>query len=61
MQMNRINQLTVPTNTVLPGDCISIMRSLPANSIDFILTDPPYLVRYQDREGRCIQNDSNSD
>jgi site-specific DNA-methyltransferase (adenine-specific) len=37
------------------------MRSLPANSIDFILTDPPYLVRYQDREGRSIQNDSNSD
>jgi site-specific DNA-methyltransferase (adenine-specific) len=37
------------------------MQSLPANSIDFILTDPPYLVRYQDQEGRSIQNDSNSD
>jgi site-specific DNA-methyltransferase (adenine-specific) len=37
------------------------MRSLPTNSVDFILTDPPYLVRYQDREGRSIQNDSNSD
>jgi DNA modification methylase len=61
MQTNRIDQLSVPTNTVLHGDCISIMHSLPANSIDFILTDPPYLVRYQDREGRCIQNDSNSD
>jgi DNA modification methylase len=61
MQTNRIDQLSVPTNTVLHGDCISIMRGLPANSIDFILTDPPYLVRYQDREGRSIQNDSNSD
>jgi site-specific DNA-methyltransferase (adenine-specific) len=61
MQTNRIDPLSVPTNTVLHGDCISIMRSLPANSIDFILTDPPYLVRYQDREGRSIQNDSNSD
>jgi DNA modification methylase len=61
MQTNRIEQLSVPANTVLHGDCISIMRSLPANSIDFILTDPPYLVRYQDREGRSIQNDSNSD
>ena len=61
MQTNRIDQLLVPTNTVLHGDCISIMRSLPANSIDFILTDPPYLVRYQDREGRSIQNDSNTD
>ena len=61
MQTNRIGQLSIPTNTILHGDCISIMHSLPANSIDFILTDPPYLVRYQDREGRSIQNDSNSD
>jgi DNA modification methylase len=61
MQTNRIDQLSVPSNTVLHGDCISIMQSLPANSIDFILADPPYLVRCQDREGRSIQNDSNSD
>jgi len=43
MQTNRIGQLSVPTNTVLHGDCISLMRSLPVNSIDFILTDPPLL------------------
>jgi DNA modification methylase len=61
MPTNRIDQPSVPANTVLLGDCISIMQSLPANSIDFILTDPPYLVRYQDRDGRSIQNDSNSD
>jgi len=61
MQANRINPLSVPTNAVLHGDCISIMGSLPANSIDLILTDPPYLVRYQDRDGRSIQNDSNAD
>lgn len=61
MQTNRNDQHSVPTNSVLHGDCISIMRSLPANSVDFILTDPPYLVRYQDREGRSIHNDSNSD
>jgi DNA modification methylase len=55
------NQTSAPTNKVLHGDCISVRQSLPANSIDFILTDPPYLVRYQDRDGRSIQNDSNSD
>jgi site-specific DNA-methyltransferase (adenine-specific) len=33
------------------------MRQMPANSIDFILTDPPYLVNYRDRTGRSIQND----
>jgi DNA modification methylase len=31
---------------------------MPANSVDFILTDPPYLVNYRDRTGRTIQNDA---
>jgi DNA modification methylase len=61
MQTSQINQTSIPTNTVLHGDCIEVMRSLPANSVDFILTDPPYLVRYCDRENRSIQNDSNAD
>ncbi len=61
MPTNRIQQASLPANTILPGDCIERMRSLPGNSVDFILTDPPYLVRYQDREGRSIRNDSNAD
>ena len=60
MQTNQINPSSVSSNRVLYGDCISVMRNLPAGSIDFILTDPPYLVRYEDRDGRSIQNDSNS-
>jgi site-specific DNA-methyltransferase (adenine-specific) len=48
-------------NTILQGDCIQIMRQMPANSVDFILTDPPYLVNYRDRSGRSIQNDANAD
>jgi site-specific DNA-methyltransferase (adenine-specific) len=49
------------TNTITHGDCIKVMRQMPANSVDFILTDPPYLVNYRDRNGRAIQNDKNSD
>lgn len=45
------------TNQILHGDCIEMMRQMPANSVDFILTDPPYLVNYRDRSGRTIQND----
>jgi len=48
-------------NTIVQGDCIEIMRQMPANSVDFILTDPPYLVNYRDRDGRTIQNDTNAD
>jgi DNA modification methylase len=61
MQTTQTNQSSIPTNTVLHGDCIEVMRRLPANSVDFILTDPPYLVRYCDRESRSIHNDSNAD
>ncbi len=46
------------TNKILHGDCIDVMKQMPANSADFILTDPPYLVNYRDRDGRTIQNDS---
>jgi DNA modification methylase len=29
-------------NTITQGDCIQVMRKMPANSVDLILTDPPY-------------------
>ena len=33
------------------------LQTLPSESVDFVLTDPPYLVRYKDRSGRTIAND----
>jgi site-specific DNA-methyltransferase (adenine-specific) len=44
-------------NRIILGDCVDVMRSLPAESVDFVLTDPPYGVRYKDRSGRSIAND----
>jgi DNA modification methylase len=32
-----------PLNQILQGDCITVMRSLASASVDFGLTDPPYL------------------
>jgi DNA modification methylase len=46
-------------NTVTCGDCIDVMAHLPRSSVDFVLTDPPYLVRYRDRTGRRVINDDN--
>ncbi len=51
------NQPTV--NSVVHSDCIEVMRTMRAESIDFVLTDPPYLVSYRDRADRSIQNDQN--
>jgi site-specific DNA-methyltransferase (adenine-specific) len=48
-------------NSIRQGDCIEVMQQMPARSVDFILTDPPYLVRYKDRSGRSIANDDNAD
>lgn len=48
-------------NTITHSECIQAMRAMSANSVDFILTDPPYLVNYRDRDGRTIRNDANAD
>ena len=47
-------------NTVLQGDCVQIMRGMPSGSVDFVVTDPPYITRYTDRSGRSIANDDNA-
>ena len=46
-------------NRVLEGDCTQILRTLPAESVDLVVTDPPYFVNYRDRAGREIANDTN--
>ena len=32
----------LPLNTILEGDCIEVMNSLPEASVDLIFADPPY-------------------
>ena len=39
-------------NSVVHGDCVQLMADLPNDSVDFILTDPPYLARYRGRENK---------
>ncbi len=46
-------------NTIIHADCLRILPQLPEESVDFILTDPPYLANYTDRTGRSIINDNN--
>lgn len=49
--------MTAPSGTLRHGDCIRLMRRMQEASVDMILTDPPYLVRYRDRSGRHLLND----
>ena len=29
-------------NQIIQGDCVSVLPSLPENSVDCLVTDPPY-------------------
>jgi site-specific DNA-methyltransferase (adenine-specific) len=46
-------------NSVIHGDCIALMGRMESESIDFILTDPPYITHYRSRDGRTVTNDDN--
>ncbi|WP_455816924.1 DNA methyltransferase [Pseudomonas cerasi] len=41
----------------IQGNCIQIMSGFPDKAVDFILTDPPYLVGFCYRAGRTIAGD----
>lgn len=32
---------------LIQGDCLEVMKTLPDESVDFIITDPPYGITYQ--------------
>jgi site-specific DNA-methyltransferase (adenine-specific) len=49
--------MTPPLNTIVRGDCIKVLATLPSHSVNFGLTDPPYLVGYKPRDGRRIAGD----
>jgi adenine-specific DNA-methyltransferase len=46
-------------DTIINGDCLSVLPQVPAGSAGFILTDPPYITHYRSRDGRTVPNDDN--
>ena len=51
----------VPVDSVMKGDCVRILPGLAAESVDMVLTDPPYGCGYRDRQGRTVANDTCTD
>ena len=45
-------------NRIHRADCVELMKRMPEESIDLIITDPPYLVDYRSRDGRKVPNDN---
>jgi len=47
----------LPTDQIVQGDCVEVLKNLPDSTVDLVVTDPPYLVNYRDRSGRSVRND----
>jgi DNA modification methylase len=52
--------MSIPRDGVIHGDCIEHMKSFPHKSVDFILTDPPYITRHRSRDNQTVRNDDNT-
>lgn len=52
--------MTTHRNSILNADCLTALPQLAAESVQFILTDPPYITRYKSRDGRTVPNDDNA-
>ncbi len=50
--------MEIPLDTILHGDCVELLPTLPTHCIDLIVTDPPYLMGFTDRSQRSLQNDT---
>ena len=56
--MKKINDFI---NQIICGDCVEVMKEIPSESIDLVVTDPPYLVNYRSSDGRGYANDNPND
>jgi len=47
------------SNTIICGDSNEVLTEFETASVDLVVTDPPYLCNYRDRDGRRLANDDN--
>ena len=44
-------------NTIYQGDCLRLLPRVGTETVDLILTDPPYGIRYSSRNGTTVAGD----
>lgn len=44
-------------NEVICGEAVQYLKAMPSESVNLVITDPPYLIGYKDRSGRTVRND----
>lgn len=54
--MRYIN-IEIKENTLIHGDSLTVLRQMEPESVDAIITDPPYGINYVSKTGARIKND----
>lgn len=42
--------MKIETNKIINGDCLEVMKSMPSNSVDTLITDPPYGLKFMGKK-----------
>lgn len=42
--------MNLPLNQIIQGDCIEVLQGFPENSVDLVVTDPPYGLNFMGKE-----------
>ena len=53
----RYINIEIKENTIIHGDSLTVLRQMESESVDAIITDPPYGINYVSRAGARIKND----
>ena len=56
---NNDHPLRFLLDNIIPGDCAEELARIPNGTIDLVVTDPPYIAKYKDRDDRRVLNDDN--
>ena len=61
--MNRsFNVFNLPIDTIIPGNTLSVLNTLPSESIDCVITSPPYWgLRSYSTNGQVWSGDNGGD
>lgn len=61
MNPNASASTSTASSRIFNGNCIDVLKAWKTQSVDLVVTDPPYLVNYKDRAGRTIAGDRTSE
>jgi len=50
IEANEVKEGELPINKIIHGDALTVLKKLPDNSIDAVVTDPPYGLRFMNQK-----------